>query len=115
MSIREKILSAQDIREKEINVPEWEVNVLVRGLTGRQRAKLLQDAVDTKGKLDLEKIYPEIVIFSAYDPETGKPVFEPADRDILAEKSGAALERIAQAAMGLSGLHPDSINEAEKN
>lgn len=115
MSVRDKILKANDIKEKEINIPEWDVNVLVRGLTGRQRAKLLQDAVDAKGKIDLEKIYPELAIFSVYDPATNKPVFESADRDILAEKSGAALERIAQMAMSLSGLQPESLNIAEKN
>ncbi len=115
MSLRDKILAANDIQEETVEVPEWGVKLLVRGLTGRQRARLLQNAVDTSGKMDLERIYPELVIYSVYDPETKEQIFKPADRDALADKSGAALERIAQVAMRLSSLTPEAVKEAQKN
>jgi hypothetical protein len=115
MSLREKILAKQDIQEQIVEVSEWEVSILVRGLTGRQRAKLLTEAVDEKGKPDLQKIYPELVILSSYDPETKEKVFQPTDRDAVVEKSGAALEKIAQVAMKISGLSPETAREAEKN
>lgn len=114
-SLREKILNAKDIKSEKVKIPEWDVTVEVRGLTGKQRARLLQDAIGEDGKPDLERIYPELVILSTYDPETGEQVFQPADRDALIEKSGAALEKIAQVAMRLSGLQPDALKEAEKN
>lgn len=115
MSLRDQILAAQDIKEEILNVPEWGVSVLIRGLSARQRARLLQDAIDARGRPDLEKIYPELAILTVHDPDTREPVFKPADRENLAEKSGAALERIAQAAMRLSGLRPEDLEMAEKN
>jgi len=114
MLLRDKILQVKDIQEETVDLTDiWGVKLLVRGLTGRQRAKLLQNAVSTKGDVDLERIYPELVIYSVYDPDTGEQVFKLADRDALADKSGAALERITQVAMRLSGLTPEAVKEAK--
>lgn len=110
--LREKILACKDLESELVEVPQWGVLVEVRGMSGRQRAILLQDTVDPRGKIDLQKLYPQLVLFSTFDPESGEPVFLPGDIDALAEKSGGALEAIAQVAMRLSGLNP---GEAEKN
>lgn len=111
-NLREQILSKKDIDSERVYIPQWDVTVEVRTLTGRQRAILLQDTVNLKGKVDFQKLYPQLVVMSTYDPQTGKPVFMPGDMDALAEKSGAALEIIAQVATRLSGLNP---GELEKN
>lgn len=114
-SLRERILSASDIRRETVQVPEWGVAVEVRGLTGAQRAKLMKNGFDARGTADFEKLYPELLIVSSFDPQTGEPVFTEADRDALNAKSGSALERVAQAAMRLSGLSPEAAEQAEKN
>ena len=41
------------------------------------------------------------------DPETGEPIFGPADRAAINTKSGGVLERIAREGMRLSGLTKD--------
>lgn len=115
-NLREKILTAQDIKKELVTVEEWGVQVEVRGLKGSERARLMQDSVDAKtGSVDFVKLYPDLVIASTYDPETGEKVFEPTDRDALNEKSGAALEKIAQVAMRLSGLTQADLDGARKN
>lgn len=114
-NLREKILGASDIRREQVHVPEWDATVEVRGLTGTQRAKLMKTGFDAKGAVDFEKLYPELLVASVFDPETQQPVFTEADRDSLNGKSGAALERVAQAAMRLSGLSPEAAEQAEKN
>lgn len=111
MSIRDKVLAAKDIKSEQVFVKEWDVTVEVRGLTGRQRAILLQDVVDQRGRTDLKKLYPQLVVLSAFDPETGEPVFHAGDADAIAEKSAASLEAITDVAMRLSGLN----GEAGKN
>lgn len=111
-SIRDKILTAKDIKSEQVHIEQWDVTVEVRGLTGRQRAILLQDVVSPKGKIDLQKLYPQLVVMSTFDPDTGEPVFQAGDVDAIAEKSGGALESIAQVAMRLSGLNQ---GEAGKN
>jgi hypothetical protein len=114
-NLRDKILQATDIRRESVHVPEWDTTVEVRGLSGSQRAKLMKTGFDARGTADFEKLYPELIISSTFDPETGTPVFTEADRDALNGKSGSALERIAQTAMRLSGLAPDAVEQAEKN
>lgn len=114
-NLREKILGASDIRREQVHVPEWDATVEVRGLTGTQRAKLMKTGFDARGTVDFEKLYPELLVASVFDPETSQPVFTEADRDSLNGKSGAALERVAQAAMRVSGLSPEAAEQAEKN
>lgn len=115
MNLRERILSINDIKSEIVQVDEWGVEIMVRGLSGAQRARLMQSAMDDKGRMDIAKMYPDLVILAAYDPETGEQVFERADRDALNEKASGALEKIAQAAMRLSGIGPNALKEAEKN
>lgn len=113
--LREQILNAKDIKEKEIPVEEWGVKILVKGLTGKQRSMVLNEAMDKKGNLDFTKVYPDLVIATSYDPETKEPIFEKADRDLLNEKSGAALEKVAEVAVELSGLRAEAKEKAAKN
>lgn len=114
-SIRERILNAKDIREEEVEIEEWGVKIRLRGLTGKERARLLQDAAKKDGSVNLEKMYPDLVILSARDPETGVPVFVPADRELLNEKAGGILEDLAQRVMELSAISKKARDEAEGN
>lgn len=114
-SLREKILNSNDIRKEIITIEEWDVQVEIRSLTAKKRSQLINAAMTDKGRIDFEKIYPELVIASTYDPITSDFVFEPTDRDMLNEKNGGALEKIAQVAMRLSGLTSKAEEEAKKN
>ena len=83
-------------------------------MTGADRAHLLQHAMMKNGQPDLIKLYPNLAIASMRDPETKELIFKPEDRDHLALKSGAALERVAQAAMKINGMLPEQLKEAEQ-
>lgn len=110
MSLRDTILTATDIQEKLVTVPEWDdVKLLLRGMTGKQRIELVDRATAT-GKQKVF-MYADILIAVTYDPDTGDLVFDPADREALSDKAGGVLERLAQIAMELSGV---SVEEAEK-
>lgn len=115
ISLREKILNAADIQSEIIEIPEWGVKLEIKSLTGKKRAQLMTAAMDSKGQMDFEKLYPDLVIASTYDPKTHVSVFEKTDRDMLNEKNGGALEKISKVALRLSGLEPDSVDNAEKN
>lgn len=107
MSLRDTILDADDIRTSDLEIPEWGVTVRVKGMSGRERMRLVE-ATQAKTR---EHFYSDILISLVVDPDTGEKIFDPADRDRLADKSGAALERIAQEAIRLSGV---SVDEAEE-
>ena len=105
MSIRDQIMKAKDISGELMEIKEWGVKVEVRTMTARQRARVMENAIDpVTGKSSISIIYPEIAIACVFDPESGEPVFTIEDKDALLEKSGAVLEKIASKAMVLSGL-----------
>lgn len=105
MSLRDRIFAKDDIPSEEVDIPEWDVTLEVRGMTGADRTRLLESAVNTKtGEVDLKVIYPDVVILCTYDPEDGLRVFEDGDRDALMSKSANAIDRLANAGMRLSGF-----------
>ena len=106
MSLRDTILNADDLGETIVDVAEWDVKVLIRGMDGIQRTKVQKIA--TSGDVYANA---DIMILVALDPDTEKPIFDKADREALAGKSGAAVEQVVLEAIRLSGT---SIDEAEK-
>lgn len=113
--LREMILSKVDLKSELVEIEVWGVTVLVRELTGKQRAKLDMEYTRPDGKPDLARMLPDIVIMSTFDPDTNERVFGPADRDAIADKSGSALQVVCDKALELSGLAPKSAEDAEKN
>lgn len=113
---RAAILGASDIQQETVEVPEWGGSVVVRGLSGKQRAGL--EALLTSGRDGkatpkiLQAFYGALIVESVVDGD-GKHLFEPADRDALTEKSGAALQHIIKVAVRLSGLE-EAAQDAER-
>ncbi len=113
MSLRDTILTADDLAESVEDIPEWGVKLKLRGMTGKQRIRLVE-GVSAKGK-DREFMYSDILIATVLVPELNEkgenePVFDKADREALAGKAGGVLERLALKVMKLSGV---SIEDAE--
>lgn len=115
LDLRAKILQTEDIKKERVMIEQWGVEVEVRGLSGEERAKVVNGSRNQKGELDEEKFYPILVIASVYDPQTGEKVFKPADRDMLNQKSFAAIQKVAKVAARLSGLDDEAEEKAEKN
>ena len=113
MSIRETIFAAKDIPSETVTISEWGVTVEVRGMTGAERTRILEQAVDQRtGQVNLQFVFPEIVISSTFDPESGLPIFEAGDREALLSKSGVAIDQIANVGMRLSGFTGEAVDEA---
>jgi len=115
VSIREQIINADDIDHEIIDIPVWGVKIEVRSMTGRARTRLIKTATDNDGQLDMETLYPDMVILCAFDPETGEQIFTQDDRDLLLSKSAGPLEQVALAAMRISGMTPDALDAAGKD
>ncbi len=115
MSIRDQILASVDIPSEKVPVPEWGVSVEVRGMTGAERTRIMDKAVDQAGGVNLQFVYPEIVIATSFDDVSGEQIFKPSDRDILLTKSAMALDRLAQVGMRLSGFTQESADAAGKD
>lgn len=115
MSIRDQILAVQDIPSEVVDVPEWGVKIEVRGMTGAERTRIMDKATSSGKDVNLQFVYPEIVIATAFDPDTGKQIFVPEDKDVLLSKSANALDRIAMVGMRLSGFTKEAADELGKD
>lgn len=104
MSIRDSILTTVDIQSKLVEVPEWGVTLEVRGMTAGDRMALTELAMGEGGTVRLSVLYPWLVVSSTFDPETGERVFSDEDVEAVKTKAGSAVERLATAAMELSGM-----------
>lgn len=116
MSLRDQILAAKDIPTEQVFIPEWGMTLEVRGMTGADRTRILETAVDVNtGSVDLKVVYPEIVMASTFDPETGERVFEEGDRDALLSKSAQAIDRLAEVGMRLGGFTKEATDASAKS
>jgi len=114
VSLREKILAAEDIESEMVEVPEWGVTVEVRGMNGADRSRILEAAASSEdGKVSVGSMYGETVIASTYDPETGERVFTSSDFDSLMAKSASAIDRLATVGMRMSAMDKEATDEAK--
>ena len=109
--LRTRIFETNDSTAELVDVPEWGVKLEIRSMDGNQRAEwLAKQMKNGSGDLDgmtaedIRELYPNLIIVSAFDPETGERVFEPEDAEQLNTRNSAVLERLAQVALRISGL-----------
>ena len=110
---KDQILAADDIQSERVLIPEWGGEVMVRGLTGAQRDQWEAGLTVRRGKQmvpDMRDFRARLVVLCAVD-ETGALVFGPGDVDALSGKSGAALDRLYDAAAKLSGISEKDVED----
>lgn len=114
---KDQMLAADDIKSERVGVPEWGGDVMVRGLTGRQRDAWEASMSVRRGKTvvpDMRDFRARLVVLCVVD-ETGTLVFHDGDIDALAGKSGAALDRLYEVAARLSGIGDSDVEELTKD
>ncbi len=105
---REQILAANDIREEEVEVPEWGTTIRIRGFTLSQRHRVF-DMATKDGMINGLRATILTFIEGVVDPR-----FSMSDYDALRDKS-AAVERVAMRILALSGVGKDALESAIKN
>lgn len=115
MSIRDRILQAKDIHSSSLTVEQWDVKLEIRTMTAVERSRLVATCTKPDGTVDMEKMYPLLLIAAVYDPETGEKVFTAEDMGALQDKSAAAVELVAQKVMEVSGMTAKAVDEEGKD
>jgi hypothetical protein len=108
-SLADRILAIQ-LKTEVIEVPEWSTKIGITEMDAGQRIKFGEDA---KKQPALAMV--RLLISSAFDPDTLKPVFEQAHQDALVKQSGAVIDRIITEICRISGLTQGATESAEKN
>ena len=106
------ILAFDDLKKEPLNIPEWGGDVYIRVMTGTERDKYEEWAINS-GK-SLQGIRGRIASLCLVD-ENGVRLFTDDDVDALGQKSGAALERIVTAIMKLNAVTAADVKEIAGN
>lgn len=116
MSIRDKILAIQDDTPSElVKIPEWGVDVLVRGFSLGAKDDFLASVLDPETrKPNLKAFNVGVLIGTAYDPESGAKLFTESDIPVLKQKSAAIVQRLVDVGTRLSGLADEAVEAAAK-
>jgi len=113
---REQILAAQDLQRSLEDVPEWGGSVYMVELTGPQRMAYnkAMTAISQDGEVDPEEAIRIMISMLAdlIQDEEGNLLFTQDDVDALAKKSWPVLQRLSTAAMKLSGVSQEDLDEA---
>lgn len=110
---RDQILNADDLKTKDVHVPEWGGEVRIRALTGEERDRFEASTVQTRGsktKQNVENFRARLVSLCIIN-EDGLRTFSPPDVKALGKKSVAALQRVFNACNELNGLSDEDVEE----
>lgn len=114
MSLRQQILSANDLRRRLVSVPEWDAQVYVRTLTGTER-DAFEAAISSGGKqVNLIGMRARLAVATVCDGE-GNRIFKDSDVEALGRKSAKALSRIFDVASALNGLSESDVEDLVGN
>ena len=118
VSIRDKARAASLVKERVIDVPEWDCKLLVRGMTQLSCYECRAVFPEEGARLPIHnaKFGVAMVISHTFDPETKKPAFEAADMDWMLEMEPGIIRRIADEINVLSGFTSTKpVEDAAKN
>lgn len=112
---RKDILAADDIQIEEVEVPEWEGTIYVRGMSGTARDRfdesiLIDGPKGQPQKASMIDARAKLAAATICDSD-GNLLFSPKDIKALGEKSSAPLTRIFEVAQRLSGLSDADVEE----
>ena len=108
MLTKDQILSADDLRHVDVDVPEWGGTIRLQTITARDRQKF--HAGGTKGAMD---DFMERFIVACATDENGKLLFTSEDVKALGSKSAMALNRVFEAAVELNGMSQRGIEDIQ--
>jgi hypothetical protein len=111
---KEQILSSQDLKTEQVDVPEWSGSILIGTMTGAARDAWEQSLVGQKGKANIVNIRARLIAACAVD-ESGNRLFSDDDAEALGKKSAAALDRCAKVAQKLNRLTEADLEDAKGN
>ena len=117
MLTKEQITKADDIKYEMVPVPEWDGEVRVRTLSGKERDAFEDSITKSKGKdtaVNMNNLRAKLCALAMVD-EAGDRLFHDRDIGMLGNKSSKALDKIFDVAQRLSGIGSKDIEELVKN
>lgn len=102
------ILASVDVRTKEVDVPEWNCSLLVKGLTKRQQLDVRKKSQLQNGETDQSQVELHLFMAGVVEPQFGPEHFHR-----LLDKSAGAIDRVNKEITELSGMSDTAVEEAK--
>jgi len=119
---RETILSKKSLKRETVDIPEWGGAIIVRELTGQERARyeagftdqVAGESTNPQDRIKrFEDMRSKIVVLAAIH-ESGERIFKDGDAHALNDLSGMALDRAFSVIMRLSGYTREEQDRLKK-
>ena len=111
---RDQILDADDLKTESVPVPDWGGSVNVRTMTGHERAQLELQVNKANAKKNGQAglaVFRELLAVECIVDDAGAKLFTRVDIARLSQKSGRALDTVADVAMRLNGMKQEEVEE----
>lgn len=105
------IMGLPSNRNKWVHIPEWNMKVELKPLTKAEQTKLRNSSKNGRGLVDELKLEMNLLVFSMVTP---KVTFDQVDQ-MYANSDATALNRLSAAALTLSGLTEDYVEQAQRD
>lgn len=108
-----QIFGATAPAQETVSVPSLKGDVIVRGMTGKERDAFEASLVEGKGKkrdINTRNLRAKLVAFCCVD-EQGNRLFSDADAEALGDVRADALDRLFSVAQRLSGITQEDADE----
>lgn len=92
----EQIAAVVDLNEVELEVPEWQTSLKLKAFSIDERDRVLAACTEKDNTIDAKKLLRLLVVHGVVEPRLSM--------DLVAGKSFAVIERIAQEVMKLNGM-----------
>ena len=92
-----------ELPSETVDVPEWGVSVILRGLTGKEQSALYRSASKKGGGVDEETFAARLVSVCLFDKD-GNRLLEDGEYEAVLSWPGPVFNRLVQASMRLNGL-----------
>jgi hypothetical protein len=109
MKSRAEILALDDRPTETMTVPEWDTELVLRGLTLAQLTN-----ISDRAKRDGETDGLRATVFTFIEGVV-EPRFDVGDYDALRNKSAGVVNRVSGRIMELSGMGAGAVDNATKN
>lgn len=121
LDLRALIFGTEDREEFLVEVPEWKTKVLLKPLSGIERAEYLTMLDGLREQFSqseefYKRLFFETLRLGCLHPKTKKRIFKPADREeLLKTRNGGTIETLVMMIQKISNLDGSVRENAKKN
>lgn len=105
----DEIMAAHDITEKEVPIPEWGGEVVVRSISHREMRNIKKKIEVVNGEVDEDEVEKWVLIEGLVNPKIDSDQYE-----LLLEKSTTAITKVLTEILGNSNATDKSVVAEEK-